>query len=370
MNETKNIYKGEALSDSSAVKPRVALGMSGGVDSSMTAALLQDAGYDVVGVMCLFTEGASAEEAVRDARRVADQLGIPFMVKDCVDRFACSVIDPFVDAYAAGQTPSPCVNCNVSCKILSLIEAADETDCAYVATGHYARVIKRDGRFAAAVAADAAKDQSYMLSMLTQDQLSRLLLPLGDIAGGKPEVRRMAEERGLPTASKSDSQDICFICGSHVAFLEDRGVSPESGLIVNAQGQELGRHQGLHRYTVGQRKGIGIGGAPEPYFVLDKDGESNQLVVGFAAEAKMKAAVAGSVNWQGAHAQDFEGLECVVKLRYRQRAVPCVASVDADGNLLISLREPQSLTAPGQYAVLYAEDTVLAAGPIVKVVRI
>lgn len=365
MNETKHIYKSEDAS-----KPRVALGLSGGVDSSVAAALLLEAGYDVVGVTCLFTKDASTAEAVEDAQRVADQLGIPLVVKDSSKRFACNVVSPFVHSYAAGQTPSPCVNCNVSCKIPSLMDAADELGCAYVATGHYARVACEDGRYAAAVAADVAKDQSYMLSLLTQDQLARLLLPLGDIAGGKPEVRRMAEERGLPTASKSDSQDICFISGSHVTFLEERGVLPEPGAIVNAQGQELGKHQGLHRYTVGQRKGIGIGGAPEPYFVLEKDGESNRLVVGFAAEAKMRAAVVADVNWQGLPPQELNGLACTVKLRYRQRAVPCAASTDAGGNLLLELEDPQPLTAPGQYAVLYTNGTVLAAGVISQVIRI
>ena len=376
MNETKNISMKEAPLDETGAKPRVALGMSGGVDSSVAAALLLEAGFSVVGVTCVFVDDASNQHAVNDARRVADSLGIPLMVKDCTGRFACNVVRPFVDAYASGLTPSPCVNCNVSCKIPALIEAADELGCAYVATGHYARVFQRGARFAVAVAADAAKDQSYMLSLLTQPQLARLLLPLGDVAGGKPEVRKMAEERGLPTASKSDSQDICFIGGSHVTFLEERGVSAKPGAIVNAQGQELGKHQGLHRYTVGQRKGIGIGGAPEPYFVLEKDGEGNRLVVGFAAEAKMKAAVVADVNWQGLNPVEHaalaceEGLACTVKLRYRQRAVPCRATLDAQDQLLIHLEAPQPLTAPGQYAVLYAKDTVLAAGVISEVVRI
>lgn len=390
MNETQHIYadaprrKGEG--------ERVALGMSGGVDSSVAATLLMDEGYEVLGVTCVFVDTPQAWEAAEDAKAVAERIGIELVVRDCTELFSREVVCPFVEAYAAGLTPSPCVGCNVSCKIPSLIDAAEEYGCAFVATGHYARVVERDGRFAAAVAADAVKDQSYMLSMLTQAQLSRLLLPLGGIEGGKPQVRRIAEERGLPTASKSDSQDICFIQGSHIPFLEEHGAESTPGDIVNADGVVVGRHEGLIRYTVGQRKGIGVGGTPEPYYVLEKQSEENRLIVGFAAEARMTSAVVGELNWQGISGEEFgglvreEGISCMVKLRYRQRAVPCSATMYApdascaDGmcgmvlpdedELTVILDEPQSLTAPGQYAVLYAGDAVMAAGVIKNVIRV
>lgn len=388
MNGTQHIYVDAACRKA----PRVALGMSGGVDSSVASALLMDEGYEVLGVTCVFVDSPQAWDAVEDAKAVAEQLGIELVVRDCATRFSQQVVCPFVDSYSSGLTPSPCVGCNVSCKIPSLIEVADEHGCSFVATGHYAQIVERDGRFAAAVAADAAKDQSYMLSMLTQAQLSRLLLPLGGIEGGKPQVRRIAEERNLPTASKSDSQDICFIQGSHIPFLEEHGAESVPGDIVTADGTVVGKHEGLIRYTVGQRKGIGIGGAPEPYYVLEKRPESNQLVVGFAADARMTSAVVSQLNWQGVTGEEFgglmreKGIPCTVKLRYRQRAVPCSATMFvpdascADGmcgmalpdedELTVILESPQPLTAPGQYAVLYTDNTVIAAGVIKEVVRI
>ena len=469
---------------------RVAVGMSGGVDSSVTAALLLDAGYDVVGVTCLFEDGPRAQASVDDARAVARRLGIDHAVRDCTADFKRHVIDPFVDAYARGLTPSPCVSCNVSCKVPSLLAAADELGCGVAATGHYARIVRRSGavgvcvdavargesaadsraaagagstaeggsaadglldgsgwggvsadaavagcavgvspaagargpenggRLAAAVAAYAPKDQSYMLSMLTQSQLARLILPLGGIAAGKPEVRRMAADLGLSVASKSDSQDICFIEGSHVDFLAVRGAAGEPGRIVDTFGRELGRHEGLARYTIGQRKGIGIGGAPEPYFVVAKNAAQNELVVGFAREALMDGVHASGMNWQavapqaaaravgsasgdahaaGASAGTAAGLAgCVspasagtasiapapvaegaaslpftVKLRYRQRAVAC--RVSAEGGTAqaarIALGSPQPLTAPGQFAVLYDGDAVAGAGMIDRIDR-
>ena len=360
---------------------RVVLGMSGGVDSSVAARLLMDAGFDVVGVTCIFVDDENARQAAEDARVVAEKLGISHVLKDCTHRFACNVVDSFVEEYASGRTPSPCVVCNRSCKIPSLIEAADEVGCGFVATGHYARIVRQDGRLAVARSAFAPKDQSYMLSMLSQEQLARLVLPLGTLTEGKARVRELAAQWGLPVASKSDSQDICFIHGSHLDFLADRGLAEHPGDIVTSDGRVVGRHKGLHRYTIGQRKGLDIGGAPEPYYVIDKRADANELVVAFASGASIVGARVRDVAWQAGTAKrisdacaEHGSYPCSVKLRYRQAAVACciVSSVALDGSpstVDVLLDEPQATTAPGQYAVFYDGDTVLAAGVIEEVRR-
>ncbi len=385
-------------------RPRVALGMSGGVDSSVSAALLVQEGYDVVGVTCVFFDDPSSQVAINDARVVAKALGIRHVVRDCRDMFERHVIQAFVNAYACGNTPSPCVGCNALVKIPALISAASEASkesgypCDFVATGHYARIVRRCGRLSIARAANAAKDQSYMLAMLTQNQLSRLALPLGNIAGGKPEVRRIAAKLGLPTASKTDSQDICFIPdGDHRAFLDSRGVSGSPGDIVTRSGEVVGRHKGLFRYTVGQRKGLEIGGAPKPYYVVDKDAKHNQIVVAFGEDAWIDCVQVSDMNWQALFPEHLARryaecgpLACSVKLRYRQKAAPCrlVPVVGGEGDARISpsdscdsrlvfesiegdipsvtvlLDEPQTPTAPGQFAVFYDGDMVLGAGVI------
>lgn len=362
---------------------RVALGMSGGVDSSVSARMLMDAGFDVVGVTCVFVDDEATRHAVADARAVADMLGIAHVVKDCTERFSCTVVDPFVEAYASGETPSPCVACNRSCKIPSLIEAADEQGCPFIATGHYAKVVRRDGRFAIARAAYLPKDQSYMLSLLSQDVLARLLLPLGSIAQGKAYIRDLAASWGLPVASKSDSQDICFIHGSHLDFLSERGLAGRRGAIVTLDGRVVGSHEGLHRYTMGQRKGLDIGGAPEPYYVVGKRFEENELVVAFVSEASIDGVCVKDALWQAvspdvvAEACKADGsFPCSVKLRYRQNAAPCrivhCDAADASAGatrVRIELEEPQATTAPGQYAVFYDDDVVLGGGVIESLTR-
>ncbi|MDR2721617.1 MAG: tRNA 2-thiouridine(34) synthase MnmA, partial [Coriobacteriaceae bacterium] len=241
-----------------AEKPRIALGMSGGVDSAVSAALLMRAGYEVVGVTCLFFDDETALGAQADAKAVCDLLGIAHVVWDCAPAFEAAVIEPFVGDYASGLTPSPCVSCNARCKIPSLIACADSLACAWVATGHYARVARltKNNRFVIKAALDASKDQSYMLAQLSQDQLARLVFPLGGTT--KAEVRIIAQDLGFSVADKPESQDVCFIKGDYVDFLKERGLADEAGAIVNATGEVLGQHTGLFRYTLGQRKGIGV----------------------------------------------------------------------------------------------------------------
>lgn len=352
----------DILDEMKESKQKIVLGMSGGVDSATAAAILLRGGYEVIGVTCLFLDDEASRASAADAAAVCEKLGIAHHVHDCVQAFRESVIDPFVCAYAKGLTPSPCVGCNATCKIPALIEVADKLGCQKVATGHYARIaqLTDNDRFVVKVALDPDKDQSYMLGLLSQAQLGRLVLPLGAIT--KTEVRLLARELGLPVADKGESQDICFVEDSYVDLLVQRGVKGSPGNIVNVKGAVLGQHDGLERYTIGQRKGIGIGGAGEPYYVIAKRSDKNELVVGFQAETMMDRFAVRDENWQ-AFKQPPVPLECMCKVRYRSRPVPCIVEALGDGACVL-LRSSQSITAPGQYAAFYQGDTLLGAACI------
>lgn len=342
---------------------RIALGMSGGVDSAVSAAVLMRAGYEVVGVTCLFTDDEASRAAAEDAAGVCAHLGIEHAAWTCSEAFEREVVGPFVTDYACGLTPSPCVSCNARCKVPQLLQAADRLGCEKVATGHYARVaqLEDSGRFIVRTALDTSKDQSYMLSLLTQEQLACLVLPLG--AATKADVRVLASDLGLAVADKPESQDICFIESDHLAFLGGRGVVGEPGSVVNTQGDVVGRHEGLFRYTIGQRKGIGIA-APEPYYVVSKRFDRNELVVGFKDATFIDRAVVANPNWQAFETLD-KPIECMVKLRYRSTKAACTVLPRSDGAVEVALVTPQPTTAPGQYAVFYLGETVLGGGMIV-----
>lgn len=344
---------------------RVALGMSGGVDSSAAVAILQHHGYEVVGVTCIFQPGDAEEGALVGARDACARFGVEHVAYDCVDVFEDRVVRRFVDGYACGLTPSPCVGCNASTKIPSLLEAARAYDCDLIATGHYARIARMQdtGRFAVLAALDHAKDQSYMLSMLSQEQLSRLILPLGGMT--KLEVRSLAADAGLAAADAPESQDICFAPHGYRELLRKRGVIGARGRIVNECGQALGWHDGLENYTVGQRRGIGVAG-PEPYYVIGKRVRENELVVGVAEAARMSCASVAGVSWQAVSGLT-EPVEAMVKLRYRSAACPCIIEPVSADRVRVSLTSPQPLTAPGQYAVFYQGSTVLGGGVIEEV---
>lgn len=344
---------------------RIALGMSGGVDSATSAAVLMRAGFEVLGITCLFTDDAKSRAAVNDAASVCELLGIEHVVSDCTNLFGCEVIDAFIESYAAGLTPSPCVSCNARCKTPALLQAADRFGCEKIATGHYARIaqLSESGRFVVKTALDSSKDQSYMLSQLDQTQLSRLILPLGGTT--KTDVRILADELGLPVADKPESQDNCFIEGDHIAYLEERGITGSPGNVVDSLGVVVGEHAGLFRYTLGQRKGIGIA-APDPYYVIGKRFSSNELVVGFKEETFIDEVTVDHPNWQAFLLLD-QPLECVVKLRYRSARAACRVSPSNDGSVKVELMSPQPTTAPGQHAVFYQGETVLGGGVITSV---
>ena len=351
-----------------ASKARVALGMSGGVDSSVSVEILKRAGYEVVGVTCVFQDTEISANAVADAKDVCKQLGIEHIAPDCTDLFTEKVTSTFVSDYECGLTPSPCVGCNANAKFPSLLAAAHKMGCDFVATGHYARVIRlnegsKHERVAIMRALDDTKDQSYMLCMLKQDQLRHIIFPLGSTT--KTEVRHIAADLGLSVADKPESQDVCFIDGDYRPFLKEHGAKLAPGPIVNKAGDVLGSHTGLANFTIGQRKGIGLSSA-EPYYVIEKRAQDNALVVGYLHETYISKVVVESMNWQAIDVLS-KPREALVKLRYKSQAVPCIITPNENGSVRVDLQSEQPTTAPGQFAVFYEGSKILGGGMIREV---
>jgi tRNA-specific 2-thiouridylase len=347
---------------------RVAVAMSGGVDSAVAAMLLRDAGWDVVGVtMRLWHDpsAAAAErsccspETVRLARAGAHALGIPHLTLDVAERFRRGVVEDFVAGYAAGRTPNPCVACNGRVRFGVLADAAALLGARGMATGHYARV-QRDASGAPLVsrAADAGKDQSYMLAMLDRSHRERLTFPLGGLR--KDDVRAMAREAGLPAADAVESQEVCFVGeGGYAPFLERAaGMAPRPGPIEDAEGRRLGTHAGYWRYTVGQRRGVGVAGS-EPLYVLATDPARNAVTVG-----PREALATGGISLRPARVHGELGAEPLeVRVRYRGRPLRGRASAEGAG-LRVDLIDPADGVAPGQTAALYRDGRLVAAGTI------
>ncbi|EIE97880.1 tRNA 2-thiouridine(34) synthase MnmA [Saccharomonospora glauca] len=345
---------------------RVLAAMSGGVDSAVAAARAVDAGHDVVGVHLALSakpgtlrtgaRGCCTIEDAHDARRAADILGIPFYVWDFAERFTEEVVETFVGEYAAGRTPNPCVTCNEKIKFEALLEKAVALGFDAVCTGHYARLSVVDGVPELRRSADAGKDQSYVLASLTPDQLRHAMFPLGDSV--KSDVRAEAAERGLPVATKPDSHDICFIPdGDTKAFLEKR-IGQRPGDLVDAEtGAVLGRHTGVHGFTIGQRKGLGIDApAPDgkPRYVLALEPVSGTVKVGSARGLVVNRIEADRPIWPSDTPLDGP-TECVAQVRAHGSTAPAVAEV-VDGRVIVQLREPLRGVAPGQVVVLYRPD--------------
>ena len=353
---------------------RVLVAMSGGVDSSVAALVLRDAGYDVEGVTLklfhnddAFIDGESACCSLadtEDARQVCLELGVPHIVYNFSRTFASNVIDRFCDGYLAGETPNPCIDCNRYVKFAALQERRRHLGFDYVATGHYAqrRFNGETGRYELARGLDAGKDQSYVLFHLDQGTLAHMLFPLGELT--KPQVRQLAEHHGFVNAAKAESQDICFVPGGDYAhFIERRrGVRFEPGDIVNREGRVLGRHEGLPRYTVGQRKGIGVAYS-EPLYVFAKDPQRNELVVDTDARTLCSGIEVRDVNFIARSSLPQPG-RFFVKTHYRQVARPATVVQTDDSAIRIAFDEPQRACAPGQAAVVYHGDTVICGGTI------
>jgi tRNA-uridine 2-sulfurtransferase len=368
---------------------KIAVAMSGGVDSSAAAAILKSEGPELVCFsMQLWNQrrGLSVDadgeplpsrccslDDVYDARRVAEDLGFPFYVLNLERDFERDVVEPFVTSYLNGETPIPCVSCNSRLKFASLDRLAMSLGCEKVATGHYARVdydaeTKRHRLFRGR---NLQKDQSYFLWELTQEQLSRAMFPLGEMS--KPEVREVARHRGLlNVAEKAESQEICFVPDGNYAgfidrYLEAEGQSeraPGEGEVVNTRGQVVGAHQGIHRYTVGQRRGIGIA-APRPLYVISIDAAQNRVVVGEQEELLSREFTAAGVNWI-IDAGNGAPVRAEVRVRYRHTAAPALITPLPEGRWHVTFDEPQRAITPGQATVFYRGDEVLGGGWIVK----
>ncbi len=355
----------------SPAETTIVVAMSGGVDSSVAAAHLVHAGYNVIGVMMRLwaeaSEGTGSEnrcctlEATEDARRIAAQLGIPFYLLNVEKVFKQHVVDYFVEGYTAGVTPNPCLACNRHIRFDHLLNYAKALGADYLATGHYARVRDTDIGFELLRGADIQKDQSYILSVLGQAELRHLTFPVGDLT--KPEVREMAGRYGLPVASKSDSQDLCFLAdGDYRRFLHDwasEQINP--GPIVDLDGHVLGEHQGLPCYTIGQRKGLGIP-SPQKLFVISLQVEDNTLVVGPAQRLGRDTLAAKNVNWVGNPPADV--FSCTVKIRYKSRDRAAEVTRLSGDRLEVRFSERLRDITPGQAAVFYQDERCLGGGII------
>lgn len=343
--------------------------MSGGVDSSVCAYLSMQEGFGCTGVtLKLFEKEQAAANAndIEDARRVAEKLGISHRVADLTELFRKRVIDPFVQSYRDGQTPNPCIECNKHLKFGALLDIAAQMGCDTVVTGHYA-VVEKDThgeRYLLKKAADASKDQSYVLYGLTQRQLKHVRFPLGPLT--KAETRAIAEEQGLVTAHKSDSQDICFVpAGDYAAFIEAfTGQAFPEGRFVTPDGDVLGRHRGIIRYTVGQRRGLGLA-LPAPLYVMKKDVANNDVVLCRNEELFSDSLDAGNVNF--IPFDTLAGpLRVHAKIRYRHQEQPATITPGENGTVHVVFDQPQRAVTPGQAVVFYDGDTVLGGGTILS----
>lgn len=356
------------------MKKKVAVGMSGGVDSSVAAYLLKEQGFDVIGVTMQIWQdeeppamaengGCCGLSAVDDARRVADRLDIPYYVLNFKREFKDKVIDYFIDEYIHARTPNPCIACNRYVKWEALLNRAVELGCDYIATGHYARVCRLDnGRFALQKSAATRKDQTYALYNLTQEQLSRTLMPVGEY--DKEQIRKMAEEIGLSVAGKPDSQEICFIPDNdYASYIEkETGQTFLEGNFVDAGGRVLGKHKGIIHYTVGQRKGLGLSlGAPA--FVTELRPETNEVVIGTNEDTFHDRLLADRVNWMSI--PELQGERRVTaKIRYSHQGAPCIIHMTGEDEVECRFDEPVRAITPGQAVVFYDGDIVVGGGTI------
>ncbi len=349
---------------------RIAVGMSGGVDSSVAAALLKQAGHDVVGVTMVIWEGSKccSGDAIEDAEWVAKTLGIEHKIYNLIEEFTTEVVNPFVDSYMNGRTPNPCPTCNYKMKFQHLWDAVQkDMDVDKMATGHYVRLKHNEAadRYQLFRGTDRNKDQTYMFYRLSQMQLSELLFPLGDYAN-KADTRKLAGELGLgKVMNKPDSQDLCFVGDSLNDFWRNHyKESIKKGEIVDIDGNVLGQHEGIVHYTVGQRKGLGLS-SPNPLYVLSIDADSNRVIVGSQDQTYATGLVAHGLNWSGIPYLN-EPIEAYVRIRYRSDLVKSRIEPVGEDTVKIWFEIPQGAISPGQITVFYDENDMLLGGGVIE----
>ncbi len=351
---------------------KVLLGMSGGVDSSVSAVLLKQAGYQVIGcTMRLWEEKQEQtnDQSILDAQKVCEKLGIKHMVVDFRHDFKCHVMQNFIEEYESANTPNPCVECNRALKFGRLYEKARELGCEYMATGHYARISysEKYKQMVLQKSSEEKKDQTYFLYTIKKDQLSHIVFPLQEYTE-KEKIRSLAEEHNLPVAKKKDSQEICFIPNNdYQKFLQDHRLKPEKkGDIILANGKKIGKHTGLTHYTIGQRKGLGIA-YQEPLYVIYLDQEKNQVIVGTEQELYQSKLMADQINWIIENIALQEPISCLAKIRYRAKEAKATIYPKENGSIELVFEEPQRAITPGQSVVFYDEEgIVLGGGKIIR----